>query len=52
MEVPCCQGLYHLVQQAITLAGKDIPITQEIISIKGKRISRDSKVSPKIDISS
>ena len=52
MEVPCCQGLYHLVRQAVTLAGKDIPITQDIISIKGKRISRDSKISPKIHVSS
>lgn len=48
MEVPCCQGLYHLVQQAVTLAEKDIPITQDIISIKGERISCDSKISPKI----
>jgi NAD-dependent dihydropyrimidine dehydrogenase PreA subunit len=52
MEVPCCQGLYHLVRQAVTLAGTDIPITQDIISIKGKRISRDSKISPKIHVSS
>lgn len=52
MEVPCCQGLHHLVRQAVTLAGKDIPITQDIISIKGKRISRDSKISPKTHVSS
>jgi NAD-dependent dihydropyrimidine dehydrogenase PreA subunit len=39
MEVPCCQGLFHLVRQAQILSGKDIPITQEIISIKGKRIT-------------
>jgi NAD-dependent dihydropyrimidine dehydrogenase PreA subunit len=52
MEVPCCQGLYHLVRQAVILTGKDIPITQDIISIKGKRISCDSKISPKIHVSS
>jgi NAD-dependent dihydropyrimidine dehydrogenase PreA subunit len=48
MEVPCCQGLFHLVKQAVTLAGKNIPITQEIISIKGKRISHQTSISPKI----
>lgn len=39
MEVPCCFGLYHLVKQALGLSGKDIPLSQEIISIKGHRIS-------------
>jgi NAD-dependent dihydropyrimidine dehydrogenase PreA subunit len=48
MEVPCCQGLFHLVKQAVTLAGKNIPITQEIISIKGKRISPQTPISPKM----
>jgi NAD-dependent dihydropyrimidine dehydrogenase PreA subunit len=48
MEVPCCQGLYHLVRQAVTVAGKNIPITQDVISIKGKRISHTSEISPKV----
>ena len=48
MEVPCCQGLYHLVRQAVTIAGTNIPITQDVISIKGKRISHKSEISPKV----
>jgi NAD-dependent dihydropyrimidine dehydrogenase PreA subunit len=52
MEVPCCQGLYHLVRHAVTLAGKDIPITQDIISINGERISRGCTIAPKIHVSS
>lgn len=38
MEVPCCFGLNHIVQEAITLSGKTIPYTQTIISIKGEKI--------------
>ncbi|UCH32488.1 MAG: 4Fe-4S ferredoxin, partial [Candidatus Bathyarchaeota archaeon] len=39
MEVPCCFGLYHLVKEAIKSSGKTIPLRQQIISIKGKKIS-------------
>ena len=52
MEVPCCQGLFHLVRQALTLADRNIPITHEIISIKGKRFSHQSPISSKIHTSS
>lgn len=38
MEVPCCFGLVHLVQQAIKEAGKDIPFETETISIKGEKL--------------
>jgi Pyruvate/2-oxoacid:ferredoxin oxidoreductase delta subunit len=38
MEVPCCFGLHRLVQEAIGLSGKTIPLKQQIISIKGKSI--------------
>ena len=39
MEVPCCFGLNHLVQDAIELSGKTVPLKQETISIKGEKIS-------------
>jgi len=37
MEVPCCHGLYHITKNAIQRSGKDIPMKQIIISIKGER---------------
>lgn len=39
MEVPCCFGLNLLVQEAIELSGRVVPLTQHTISIKGKKIS-------------
>jgi len=38
MEVPCCFGLNRLVEEAIELSGKHVPIKQETISIKGEKI--------------
>jgi ferredoxin len=38
MEVPCCFGLNRLVQEAIELSGKKVPLSQETISIKGEKI--------------
>jgi len=35
MEVPCCAGLTFMVKQATQSAGKDIPLKEVIISIKG-----------------
>jgi hypothetical protein len=40
MEVPCCHGLYHLVNEALKSSGKTIPITQQIISVKGAKITK------------
>jgi Fe-S-cluster-containing hydrogenase component 2 len=40
MEVPCCFGLYHLVKEALASSEKNIPLKQEIISIKGDKLSR------------
>ena len=37
MEVPCCSGLTHMAQQAIRLSGKDIPLKDVTIGIKGDR---------------
>jgi len=35
MEVPCCSGLVHMAIQAMKLAGKDIPLKEVTIGIKG-----------------
>lgn len=37
MEVPCCQGLVRLARQAVKDSGKRMPITVEVISIRGER---------------
>jgi NAD-dependent dihydropyrimidine dehydrogenase PreA subunit len=36
MEVPCCAGLSWIVTQAVQASGKQIPIKQLVISIKGE----------------
>lgn len=36
MEVPCCSGLNWIVKQAVATAGKQIPIKQLVITIKGE----------------
>lgn len=36
MEVPCCGGLFYLVKESIKAAGKDIPLEEVIIGIKGE----------------
>jgi NAD-dependent dihydropyrimidine dehydrogenase PreA subunit len=36
MEVPCCSGLYRLVEDAVRLSGKNIPMIKEVISTYGK----------------
>lgn len=35
MEVPCCSGLVHMVRQALRLSGKDIPLKEVTIGIRG-----------------
>jgi len=35
MEVPCCSGLVQMVKQAIQLSGKDVPLKEITVSIKG-----------------
>lgn len=35
MEVPCCSGLVHMVKQAIRLSGKNIPLKEVTIGMKG-----------------
>jgi len=35
MEVPCCGGLHHIAQQAISTSGKNIPLKVVTIGMKG-----------------
>lgn len=35
MEVPCCSGLVHMAKQAIGGSGKDIPLKEVTIGVKG-----------------
>jgi len=42
MEVPCCFGLKRLVEEAMELAGKQIPLHQVTISIKGEILSESN----------
>jgi NAD-dependent dihydropyrimidine dehydrogenase PreA subunit len=36
MEVPCCFGLMHAVREALTAAGKDIPIITKVVTLRGE----------------
>ena len=36
MEVPCCSGLVHMAHQAVKASGRDIPIRDVTIGIKGE----------------
>jgi len=36
MEVPCCSGLVHMARQAIQASGKDIPLKEVTIGIRGE----------------
>ena len=35
MEVPCCSGLVHMAKQAIRSSGKDIPLREVMVGIRG-----------------
>jgi ferredoxin len=37
MEVPCCSGLVYMAKQAMSLSGKDIPLNEVTIGVKGDR---------------
>jgi Pyruvate/2-oxoacid:ferredoxin oxidoreductase delta subunit len=39
MEVPCCFGLKRIVQEALEISGKQVPLRQETISVKGEKIA-------------
>jgi NAD-dependent dihydropyrimidine dehydrogenase PreA subunit len=37
MEVPCCFGLVHMAKQAIEASGKDLPLKEITIGVRGNR---------------
>ncbi len=38
MEVPCCFGLYKIVKEALTSAGLNVSLNQEVVDIKGNKV--------------
>lgn len=44
MEVPCCFGLTYIVKEALSQAGKDIPVEDITISIRGEKQPLAGKV--------
>lgn len=38
MEVPCCQGLPVIVRKGMAMAGKNIPLSVETVSVRGERL--------------
>ena len=45
MEVPCCSGLNHLARQAIASSGKDIPLREVTIGMRGTIEGNRSKLA-------
>lgn len=37
MEVPCCFGLLRLVEEALKASGKNIPMKETVISVRGEK---------------
>ncbi len=35
IEVPCCSGLLHIAREAVRASGRDIPVTEVTIGIRG-----------------
>jgi len=35
MEVPCCSGLTRMAKEALRMAGKDLPVKEVVVGIKG-----------------
>lgn len=38
MAVPCCSGLFHIVQEAVEKSGKDLAIKKVVIGVEGEII--------------
>jgi len=36
MEVPCCSGLVHMAKQAIKDSGRDIPLKEVVVGVRGE----------------
>jgi Pyruvate/2-oxoacid:ferredoxin oxidoreductase delta subunit len=49
MEVPCCGGLIYLTKEAVKASGKDIPVSETVIGIKGDIVTEGkTPLIPKI----
>ena len=49
MEVSCCSGLVHMAEQAIKLSGKNIPLKEVTIGIKGDLVLSSEKQCECVD---
>ncbi|MBC7112879.1 MAG: 4Fe-4S binding protein [Candidatus Methanomethyliales bacterium] len=53
MEVPCCHGLKYIVEEALGLSNRNVPVNHIIIKINGEKVEgshksmQSVKVSPK-----
>jgi hypothetical protein len=36
MEVPCCSGMSRIAALAVAASGRDIPVTQVVVSRRGE----------------
>jgi ferredoxin len=45
MEVPCCSKLPALVRHALELSGREIPLQELVISVRGEILNRDRKIA-------
>lgn len=45
MEVPCCSALPRIVKKGMELAGKEIPLEEVMISVRGKILQREDRVA-------
>ena len=41
MQVPCCSGLTHLAQRAVSLAKRKVPIKVVVVGLRGEVLSED-----------
>lgn len=45
MQVPCCQSLPVVVQKALEMAGKNVPVEKVVISLEGEIMQRKALVA-------
>jgi len=45
MEVPCCSKLPALVSHALQLSGKQVPLQELVISVRGEIVERERKIA-------
>ncbi len=49
MEVPCCGGLIYLTKEAVKASGRDIPVKEVVIGIKGDIVTEGkTPLMPKV----